>query len=226
MMCMDWGRLFSFARTIGTEFIDAILPPHAHTVRTKERSFEDIPLLLAEHELLGVKITTVMDYRKPEVRDLIRSLKYDGNEHAARLCATVVSDFLREEIASIRMFSPRPIFIIPLPLHHNRLRSRGFNQITLVLDSLPHEFKDGTQATVTDAALIRTRDTPHQTALPRQSRITNMRGAFAVAEPDIVRHAHVFLIDDVTTTGATLKSAAQPLVRAKANVTLIALARA
>ena len=53
-----------------------------------------------------------------------------------------------------------------------------------------------------------------------------MRGAFAVAEPDIVRHAHVFLIDDVTTTGATLKSAAQPLVRAKANVTLIALARA
>ena len=167
-----------------------------------------------------------MDYRRPEVQDLIRSLKYDGNEYAAHLCAAIVSDYLREEIAAIRVFSPRPIYIIPLPLHGMRIRERGFNQITLVLDQLPQEFRDGTLALVTDSILARTRDTPHQTSLPRRSRIANMRHAFSVVDPDRIRRAHVFVIDDVTTTGATLVNAAKPLQKAKADVTLIALARA
>jgi len=204
---MDRGRPIFLLRAIWIELLDAILPPHARTVRTKARGFDEIPLLVANHELLGGRITTLMDYRKPEVQDLIRSLKYDGNEYAAHLCATVLADFLREEIASIRVFSPRPIFIISLPLHPLRLRERGFNQIALVLAQLPPEFRDGTLAAVTDSILIRTRDTPHQTSLPRSSRLANMRHAFSVADPDLIRHAHVFLIDDVTTTGASLVNA-------------------
>src|ERR1700677_2665242 len=114
---MDRGRLILLLRATWTELFDAILPPHARTLRTKRRGFEQIPLLVANHELLDAHITTLMDYRKSEVQDLIRSLKYDGNEYAAHLCATVLADYLREEIASLRAFSPRPIFIIPLPLH-------------------------------------------------------------------------------------------------------------
>lgn len=223
---MDWGRLVSFARVTATEFLDAILPPHARTLRTKARGFGDIPLLVASYDLLDGNITTLMDYRRPEVRDLIRSLKFDGNEYAAHLCAAVLADYLREEIASIRAFSPRPIFIIPLPLHMARSRERGFNQIELVLDRLPPEFRVGTLSTVTNSVLVRTRDTPHQTSLPRRSRIANMRGAFSVVDPGVIRRAHVFLIDDVTTTGATLVNAGRPLTKAKADVTLLALARA
>ena len=227
---MDWGRLAhllrnSFTLAI-TETLDAILPPHARTLRTKERGFEQIPLMVATHELLDARITTLMDYRRPEVQDLIRSLKFDGREYAAHLCAAVLADYLREEIASIRAFSPRPIFIIPLPLHSSRMRERGFNQIELVLGRLPQEFRDGTLSSVTDAAFIRTRATPRQTRLPQRERITNMRGAFAVSDPSLIRRAHVFLIDDVTTTGATLANAAKPLLKAKAEVNLLALARA
>jgi predicted amidophosphoribosyltransferase len=223
---MDRGRLLSFAHAICAEFIDAILPPQAHTSRTKARGFADIPLMVATHGLLGAHITTLMDYRVPEVRDLIRSLKYDGNDHAAYLCAEVLADFLCEEIAAIRTFSPRPILIIPLPLHASRLHERGFNQIALVLKKLPEEFRDGMRTAVVDTVLVRTRDTPHQTSLPRRSRIANMRHAFAVTDPILVRRAHVFLVDDVTTTGATLVNASKPLLSAKADVTLIALARA
>ena len=230
---MDRGRLIvrhivrttHFLRIIITEVIDAVLPPHARTLRTKERSFEDIPLYVATHELLDARITTLMDYRKSEVQDLIRSLKFDGNEYAAHLCALVLTDYLREEIATIRAFSPRPIYIIPLPLHESRLRERGFNQIELVLKRLPEEFRNGTLATV-NSALIRIRSTPRQTHLARVERIRNVRGAFTVPDPTAIRHAHVFLIDDVTTTGATLANAMKPLVKAKAEVTLIALARA
>jgi ComF family protein len=223
---MDRGRLVRVARSFFTELLDVILPPHARTLRTKARAFDEIPLLVANHELLDVRITTLMDYRRFEVQDLIRSLKYDGNEYAANLCATVLADYLREEIASVRMFSPRPILILPLPLHASRSRERGFNQIALVLAQLPPEFRDGTLAVVSDSILVRTRNTPHQTSLPRRSRLANMRGAFSVAAPDLVRHAHVFLVDDVTTTGATLMNAAKPLQKARANVTLVALARA
>jgi ComF family protein len=214
-----------FARFLYAETLDAIVPPRAQTARTKERRFDDIPLKVANHELLDTKILTLMDYRAPEVRDLIRSLKYDGNEYAAHLCAAVLADYLREEIASIRAFSPRPIYIIALPLHESRQRERGFNQIQIVLNRLPAAFKDGTLASVT-AALVRTRATVRQTHLERTDRIQNVRGAFSVPDPSLVRHGHIFLIDDVTTTGATLANAAKPLRKAKAEVTLIALARA
>ena len=225
-MSMDWGRLVHFLHATCIEILDAILPPHARTLRTKSRTFEEIPLIVAIHDLLDARITTLMDYRMPEVQDLIRSLKYDGNAYAAHLCATILADFLREEIASIRTFSPRPIFIIPLPLHLSRERERGFNQIALVLNQLPQEFRDGTLAIVTPHALIRTRDTPRQTRMSRHDRIRNMRGAFTIPDSSLLRHAHVFLVDDVTTTGATLANAANPLQKAKAHVTLLALARA
>ncbi len=223
---MDGGRLIRLVRIACSEILDAILPPHARTLRTKERGFDEIPLKVAAHELLDARITTLMDYRMPEVQDLVRSLKYDGNDHAARLCGAVLADYLREEIASIRAFSPRPIFIIPLPLHDSRRRERGFNQIQLVLDRLPSEFRDGTLAVVTSSALIRTRATPRQTHLARRQRVANMKGAFALADPGLLHRAHVFLIDDVTTTGSTLANAGKPLKKAGAEVTLIALSRA
>jgi predicted amidophosphoribosyltransferase len=223
---MDWGRPLLIVRALWIELLDAVLPPHARTLRTKARTFAEIPLRVADHELLGGHITTLMDYRDRAVQDLIRSLKYDGNEYAAHLCAAVLVDYLREEIATIRAFSPRPIFVIPLPLHGARLRERGFNQIALALAQLPMEFRDGTVATVSDSILVRTRDTPHQTSLPRRSRLVNMRGAFSVADPELIRHAHIFLVDDVTTTGATLVNAARPLQKAKSDVALLALARA
>ncbi len=223
---MDWGHLSRLLRVFCTEVLDAILPPHARTARTKERSLRDIPLLVTSHSLLGARITTLMDYRAPAVQDLVRSLKFDGNGHAADLAAAILADYLREELMSMRAFSPRPIFIIPLPLHPKRERERGFNQIALVLDRLPSDLRDGTLASVTRSAFVRMRNTPHQTSLHRRMRLENMRDAFSVADPLLLRHAQVILIDDVTTTGATLASAGKTLQRAKADVTLIALARA
>ncbi|HVM73913.1 MAG TPA: hypothetical protein VMU13_03505 [Candidatus Paceibacterota bacterium] len=223
---MDWGRIVAFLRVFGAECIDALLPPHAHTTRTKARRFGDIPKVVAVHELLGTTITTLMDYRRTEVRDLIRSLKYDGNERAAKLCAMVLADFLREELAVLRSFSPRPVFIVPLPLHPIRMRDRGFNQITRVLEQLPPELRTGELATVSESLLVRIRDTPHQTSLARTARIANMKHAFAAPEPRALRHTHIFVIDDVTTTGATLVNAGHTLERHDAEVTLIALARA
>ncbi len=206
--------------------LDAVLPLHERSARTKERTARDIPLISTVHDLLGLHITTLMDYRNAAVQDLVRALKYDRSAHAADLGAQILADYLHEEIASHRSFSQRKILIVPVPLHTSRARERGFNQIELVLRALPHELRDGTRALLAPHALTRTRDTKPQTHLSRSERLSNVAGAFVAPNAALVNKTHVFLIDDVTTTGATLANAATPLRRAGAEVTLLALARA
>lgn len=219
-------KLFTVAKVAFESLLDAVIPRRERDVRTQAREAEDIPLQPTVHELLGVRITTLMDYRESAVQDLIRSLKYDASGYAARLAADVLADYLREEIQAARAFSPRRILLIPVPLHKTRARERGFNQIELVLRALPEEFKDGTLASLESAAIERTRETKQQTRLSRSERLSNVAGAFALAEGTDVKKARVFLFDDVTTTGATLANTAQPLRRSGAEVTLVALARA
>ncbi len=206
--------------------LDAVLPLRARSARTKERTLEDIPLSPEPHDLLGVRITTLMDYRNQAAGDLVQALKYDKSTHAAKLAAAVLADYLREELSSSHTFSARKTLLIPIPLHKNRSRERGFNQIELVLNALPSEFRDGTSATLATDVLVRMRETKPQTRLPRSERLSNVAGAFALADDQTVSDAHIFIIDDVTTTGATLANAATPLKRAGAKVTLLALARA
>jgi ComF family protein len=213
-------------RSLYESVLDAVLPLRERAARTKVRAAEDIPLSPTVHHLLGLDITTLMDYREPAVQDLIRSLKYDGSTHAARLAATLLADYLREEISSQRAFSQKEIFIIPVPLHKNRARERGFNQIDIVVRALPQEFQNGARAKYAPHALIRARETKQQARLSRSERLSNVAGAFALANSADLARSRVFLIDDVTTTGATLANAATPLRRAGADVTLLALARA
>lgn len=217
---------FSLFRRSAEAVLDAILPLRARAARTKSRRVEDFALAPAAHELLGASITTLMDYREQAVQDLIRSLKYDHSRHAASIAAKLLEDYLLDEIISHRTFSQKRVLIIPVPLHRARAKERGFNQIEIVLDALPQEFKDGTRSALATNVLTRVRETKQQTRLHRSERLSNVAGAFAVPDPGLVKDTLVFLIDDVTTTGATLVNAATPLRRAGAHVSLLALARA
>ena len=213
-------------RAFFDSIIDVILPPKARTARAKRLSVSQVPLSPTAHSILGVSISTLTDYRRQEVQDLIQSLKYDGNGHAAHICAAVLAEYLIEELASESLFSTKKILLVPVPLHTARRRERGFNQMEVVLRSLPKDFRDGTHARLAPEVLVRERATKQQTRLHRSERLSNVAGAFTVPDPSLVKGTHVFLIDDVVTTGATLANAATPLRRAGATVTLLALARA
>ncbi len=201
--------------------LDTILPRKERIVRIDQYSLEDIPVSPHEHEMCGVQITTLMQYRTQAVEDLIKALKYDKSGHAARLLAGALEEYLREEIANLKAFSTKRVVLVPVPLHSSRLRERGFNQVEKVLQNLPKEFKDGTVSSIDSKSLTRTRATPQQTRLSRSERLQNVAGAFALAKAP--ENAHIILIDDVTTTGATLAAAAKPLARES---TLLALAHA
>ena len=217
---------FQKIRALFISALDIVLPRRARTVRAENWTLDDLAVSPKTHEACGARITTLLDYRHSAVEDCIRALKYDGSSRAAELLAETLADYLREEISQAKSFSPRQILLVPVPLHKARERERGFNQIELVLKKLPREFLDGTLASFSPRALARMRATPPQTRLSREERLKNVKGAFSVSDAAAARAAHVFLIDDVTTTGATLAEASRPLKKAGAEVTMLALARA
>src|SRR5690349_17422734 len=110
---MNTGSIWDALEWYGQLALDLILPPHERTLRTRDRRLEDIPLTPASHYLLRTRIITIMNYQRPAVRDLVQSLKYDGHARASELCASIVADYLCEEIAQLHAFSPRPIVLIP-----------------------------------------------------------------------------------------------------------------
>jgi len=114
--------------------------------------------------------------------------------------------------------------VVPIPTTAGRLRSRGYNQALLLARRV---------SAVLDLPLCEALQRPtarrSQTALTPTERRENVRGTFAAAEPASrrIRSAHVLLIDDVLTTGATASEAAATLAHQGAEtVTLLTYARA
>lgn len=204
--------------------LDIVLPRSARRVRAESLVPEDLVIDPSTHQMLGHEITTLGSYK--DLRDPIQSLKYDRSAKSAHLLASALAEYLREDIASKKLFSSKPVFLIPVPLDAKRRRDRGYNQIGMVADALPEAFKNGELSRIGGSLLERTRATRQQTKLVRSARLSNVAGAFAVSDPQLVKGAHVYVIDDVATTGATLVHAGAPLRNAGAHVTLIALAHA
>lgn len=100
----------------------------------------------------------------------------------------------------------------PIPLHHKKLRVRGFNQSLELARGLP----EGISCTLGPQLLVRARDTPAPPNLPRAQRLSNLQGAFK-ADPSGVRGKSVLLVDDILATGATATAllAARDSVRSR-----------
>lgn len=111
--------------------------------------------------------------------------------------------------------------IIPLPLHADRLRERGFNQSGEIAKKLAALFTNPVDL----ASLCRTRATTPQADLPHKERQRNVRGAFECRSD--LSGQHILLIDDVLTTAATANECARVLkLHGAATVTVAVLARA
>ena len=147
---------------------------------------------------------------------LLTRLKFSRNLAAGRVLVQQWSDAFAS--ASIE----RPEALIPVPLHAARLRERGFNQAREIAAPLAKTLN----IPLRDDALFRARATSPQSDLDAAARRRNLRGAFACGDR-ISELTHVALVDDVMTTGTTLRECARVLRRAGvARVDVWAIARA
>jgi ComF family protein len=109
--------------------------------------------------------------------------------------------------------------VAPVPLHPKRLKNRGFNQSLYLAQAFP-------EAPLAREALVRTRHTPPQMELKAKERRDNVKGAFAVPDPVLVKGKNVLLVDDLYTTGSTVKECARVLLKAGARrVEVLTVAR-
>lgn len=118
--------------------------------------------------------------------------------------------------------------VAPVPLTPARLAERGYNQAWELVKALRRVSGPTARAPALAEALVRLTETPDQHSLPREQRLRNLQGVFATHPLHAPRlHGrHVLLVDDVTTTGATLQAAAQALRKAGvARVSALVFAR-
>ena len=160
------------------------------------------------------------------MREAIHALKYDHLHPAAE----GLGGMLAEAIAQLAGEAPAEVLVIPVPLHRSKFAQRGFNQSrSLAVQALQFLRRTHPQwrLTLAPSTLMRLRATDTQAGLtPRQRRL-NVRGAFSVSDPSLVAAQHILLIDDILTTGATARAAAQTLLKAgAASVWVATLARA
>ncbi|MEK6789496.1 MAG: ComF family protein [Pseudomonadota bacterium] len=145
---------------------------------------------------------TVFHYQFPIDR-LIAAFKY---QHQLAL-TDLFADLMAARIAPDAL----PTVIVPVPLHRNRLRERGYDQTLLLARTVARL----TGLTCNTTTLQRLRDTPMQKTLDRDARRDNLAGAFGCAGHALAGQ-HILLIDDVLTTGATLSVLSEVLLNAGA----------
>jgi len=139
------------------------------------------------------------------VQHMLHRLKYKGDRE--------VGLELGRRMAEDVMTSPRFASVdtvMPVPLHPRKQRQRGYNQSQVLVDGLRQAWP---LRTVPDE-LLRTVRTSTQTKRGRMERWRNVSEAFGLAHPDLLVGAHVLLVDDVITTGATLEACIRVLMAA------------
>ncbi len=190
--------------------IDAIIPP---------RPTELLVRALSAEQLRGLDQGEGLPYHDPRVTALIWELKYHASGRSADLAGELVGEQLLA-IASEELGKP---LLVPVPMHAKRRRERGHNQTELLCKAaLP--FADGA-LTYAPRSLKRVVDTPTQQGKTRAERLKNVHGCMQ-GDAKAVSGRTCVVLDDVSTTGATLAEAKRALLAAGArSVHTLAFAR-
>nr|WP_299072194.1 ComF family protein [uncultured Allomuricauda sp.] len=136
------------------------------------------------------------------VQNLIHHLKYKNQEHIGGF----LGDWCGALVKNEKLLQTVDI-VIPVPLHPKKEKKRGYNQVALFAQKIAQHIN----ADYRDDILIKKSNTKTQTKKDRQLRWENTKEAFQLNNQPLETHAHILLVDDVITTGATIEACAKTI---------------
>lgn len=149
-------------------------------------------------------------------KELIHTFKYKGDDCIDKFLAGLLAEMVLKNLSL-----KRSDFIVPVPLHWQDRRRRGYNQAELLALQLGRL----TGVPVCTKNLVKSKKTPSQTKLSKNQRIRNVKGVFGLKNFQRIKNKKIILVDDVFTTGSTVNECSKVLKEANAaEVNVITLA--
>lgn len=147
--------------------------------------------------------TALFHFRKKAgVQKLIHDLKYRGH----REIGTYLGKWLGEELSRYPEYQQIDA-IVPVPLHKQKLKQRGYNQV----EDFGRELALALNAEYCDDVLLKISKTQSQTLKDRISRWGKMEETLIIQHPHTLTGKHILIVDDLVTTGATIEACAHKL---------------
>lgn len=182
---------------IWEQFLDIIFPPRETEIiirKQPESTWKDFYL----PRKLAANLFVLSRYDEKFIKAVIKENKFHRKQTATGILAFYLEKWLKNQ-------DPETTLIVPIPLSSKREKERGYNQVILVLEAAKQRYP-------TSPLLKRTKETPPQSGLSRKERLHNLDNAFAIDEAllnkaDFTKINTVILVDDVYTTGTTMRAA-------------------
>lgn len=147
--------------------------------------------------------TALLHYKKNGiVQQLLHHLKYKEQQGIGTIFGNLLGNDLKNEVSYQSI-----THVIPVPLHKKRLQKRGYNQVTTFGKQLAIHLN----ANYMDNVLIKINNTKTQAFKNRADRWMTIQDSFEVKNYEQLDNAHILLVDDIITTGATLEACANAL---------------
>lgn len=189
------------------EVIDLVFPPPLLCPLCQKREIrEGLPICgcCVDQLQLCLRTLKIKQYHgyvlciyQGAVKQLLHRIKYNNDYKAAEITGVILGLAARE-LNCLQNVD----YLVPVPLHSNRLKQRGFNQTEVFALGMNRVW----QCPVLPA--IRRKDTLPQSGLLKKERINNMHNAFYIDRPHDLKDKHLLILDDIFTTGATFCSLA------------------
>jgi len=197
--------------------IDLILPKDSDVVEIENMSEIDIIGRIPQASDVKIgKLKSMFQHKNKISRKAIWAIKYNKNSKILKKFSNIFYEFILENVTEEMAFSGfnNPL-LIPIPMHKNDLKERGYNQSELITKEL-YKIDGGNNFVISVDALLKIKETPHQSVLNNKNqRLKNLKNCF-LAKEEIVKNRNIILIDDVITTGTTMKEASKTLMEAGA----------
>lgn len=152
------------------------------------------------------------------VQNMLHQLKYKERKEIGEVFGKIGA----EKLENCKFF-PVPDIIIPVPIHKNKQKKRGYNQSSIFGKSIG----DYCNIPFIENAIVKLKETESQTGKSRTERVSNVKDGFNIMQPDSIKLRHVLIVDDVITTGATLEAIIQLVWQCNpASVSVLSIASA